>query len=39
MTDAVAIGAYITVIGSVVVLVYLVYKIKKLMDEDAKNKK
>ncbi len=39
MTDAVAIGAYITVIGSIAVLGFLVYKIKKLMDEDAKKKK
>ncbi len=34
--DAVVIGSIITIVGSIIVLVFLVYKIKTLMDQDAK---
>ena len=37
--DAVVIGAIITVAGSVLVLGFLVVKVKSLMDQDAKDKK
>ena len=37
--DAVAIGAAITVIGSIAVVVFLYFKIKGLMEKDAQNRK
>ena len=37
--DAVVIGSIITVVGSVIVLGYLIFKIKQLMDKDAQDKK
>jgi len=36
MSDWVAIGSYLTVAFAVVVLVFLGFKVKKLMDEDSK---
>jgi hypothetical protein len=36
MSDWVAIGSYLSVAFSIVVLVFIVFKVKKLMDEDSK---
>lgn len=39
MTDAVVIGSAITVLGAVIVLVFLSFKVLQLMKKDAENRK